>query len=236
MSHHRIDIQNLTYTYPDRTPALQDVAVQIRHGESVALIGANGAGKSTLLLHLVGILEPTAGAVRIGDLPLTRNTLPAVRRSVGMVFQNPDDQLFMPTVAEDVAFGPQNMGLPPAEVDERVHCALAQVGMVHLAERPPFRLSPGQKRAVAIATVLAMQPDILVLDEPSASLDPQARKTLVSLLQTFSHTKIIATHDLDLAREVCPRMIVLHAGRIAADGDTGALLADQALLQSCLLA
>jgi len=230
MSHHIIEINDLEYTYPDKTQALSGLSFKILHGESVAIVGANGAGKSTLLSHLIGILVPTKGTVRIGDYPLTKQTLPQIRRSVGMVFQNPDDQLFMPTVFEDVAFGPLNLGLPLQEVESRVMSALERVGAAHLRERPPYKLSSGQKRSVAIASVLSMLPDILVMDEPTSGLDPQARRQLIMLLTSFTHTKIIATHDLDLVLDVCERTIVLHNGLILADRPTMQIFSDTALL------
>jgi cobalt/nickel transport system ATP-binding protein len=235
MSHHIVEIQDLRYTYPDGTKALRGVSLRIVHGESVALVGANGAGKSTLLKHLNGCLVPEAGTVRIGGFPLTPKTLSQVRKTVGMVFQDPDDQLFMPLVREDVAFGPLNLGLPPEEVEERVRQALETVDASHLADRPPYRLSAGEKRSVAIASVLAMEPSILVMDEPSSHLDPRARRQLIRLLSSFRHTKIIATHDLDLALDLCPRTAVLREGRIAADGPTLEILQDEELLESCRL-
>jgi len=230
MSHHIVEVEHLTFAYPDGTPAVRDVSFRIEHGEAVAVVGANGAGKSTLLLHLNGYHTPSRGKVRIGDFPLTRKTVAQVRRSVGMVFQDPDDQLFMPTVREDVAFGPLNLGLPDDEVRERVDQTLALVGAEHLAGRPPFRLSGGEKRAVAIASVLAMAPDILVMDEPSAGLDPHARRQLIKLLNRFHHTRIIATHDLDLVLDVCGRTIVLHEGEITADGPTAEIFGNEELL------
>lgn len=231
MSHHIVEAIELYYSYPDATEALRDISFRITHGESVAIVGANGAGKSTLLSHLAGIVFPTAGTVRIGDYPVNDKTLPRIRRSVGMVFQNPDDQLFMPTVFDDVAFGPLNLGLPLNEVKGRVTDALTAVGASHLAGRPPYKLSGGQKRAVAIAAVLSMQPDVLVMDEPSAGLDPRARRQLITLLLSFTHTKIIATHDLDLALDVCRRTIVLHEGKVAADGLTQDIFSDRKLLE-----
>ncbi len=235
MSHHIVQVDNLVYAYPDGTEALRGVSFRITHGESVAIVGANGAGKSTLLMHLNGAVHPTSGTVRIGDYPLTRETLAEVRRTVGMIFQNADDQLFMPTVGDDVAFGPLNLGLPPEEVESRVASALETVGAAHLRDRPPYRLSGGEKRAASIATVLAMSPSILVMDEPSSNLDPRARRLLINLLGTFHHTKIIATHDLDLVLDLCPRTIVMHRGSVAADGPTGAIFADDALLERCHL-
>lgn len=233
MTHHRIEVSDLHFSYPDGTRALDGVDFLIGHGESVAIVGANGAGKSTLLAHLVGLHHPQSGTVVIGDTPVTRATLPEVRRSVGMVFQDPDDQLFMPTVGDDVAFGPLNLGLPEDVVDRRVTDALERVGASALRERPPYRLSGGEKRSVAIATVLAMEPSVLVLDEPSSNLDPRARRRLIDLLRSFRHTKLIATHDLDLAIDVCERTLVIGDGRVVADGPTVAILTDDELLESC---
>ncbi|WP_319587178.1 ABC transporter ATP-binding protein [uncultured Desulfobulbus sp.] len=235
MSHHIVEVQDLSYTYPDGTAAVRGISFRIHHGESVAVVGANGAGKSTLLLHLNGYLTPQSGTVRIGDFPLTNATLRDIRRTVGMVFQDPDDQLFMPTVYEDVAFGPLNLGLPPDEVELRVQQALARVGVAHLRERPPYKLSGGEKRAVSIATVLAMSPDILVMDEPSSNLDPRARRTLIELLTGFQHTKIIATHDLDLVLDLCNRTIVLREGQIMADGPTIEIFQNDQMLEQCHL-
>lgn len=231
MSHHIVEARALCHTYPDGHKALEEISFLITHGRSVAIVGANGAGKSTLLLHLNGCLVPTAGSVWIGDYPVTRKTLLSVRRSVGMVFQDPDDQLFMPTVFDDVAFGPLNLGLPSDEVEKRVQKALDDVGASHLKDRPPHRLSGGEKRAVAIATVLSMRPDILVMDEPTSNLDPRSRRMLIEQLNRFEHTKIIATHDLDLVMDICEETIVLKDGRIAAQGATQSLLTDKAMLE-----
>ncbi len=235
MSHHSISVCELGFAYPDGTPALEDVSFEIGHGESVAIVGANGAGKSTLLMHLNGVLSPTRGTVRIGDVPVNKDTLSDVRKSVGFVFQNPDDQLFMPTVYEDVAFGPMNLGLPPADVEARSMDALERVGAARLRDRPPYRLSGGEKRSIAIATVLAMCPNVLVLDEPSSNLDPRARRSLIELLGSFEHTKIIATHDLDLALDLCERTIVISQGSVAADGPTEVIFDDADLLDACHL-
>ena len=231
MSHHIVEATDLHYTYPDGTVGLVGVSFRITHGESVALVGENGAGKSTLLLHLNGYLTAAQGTLRIGDYPLSRKNLNSIRRSVGMVFQNPDDQLFMPTVFDDVAFGPLNLGLTRVEVEHTVTKALETVGVAHLMRRPPYKLSQGEKRLVAIATVVAMSPDILVMDEPTSSLDPRSRRRLIELLKTFHHTKIIATHDLDMALDLCERTIILHQGRITADGRTLKLFQDKNLLQ-----
>lgn len=235
MSHHIVEVKDLRYTYPDGNAALHGVSFRITHGESVAVVGANGAGKSTLLLHLNGCLIPEAGSVRIGDFPLNKKTLHHVRRTVGMIFQDPDDQLFMPLVHDDVAFGPLNLGLPPEEVELRVNDALATVGASHLKNRPPYRLSGGEKRSVAIASVLSMSPSILVMDEPTSNLDPRGRRQLINLLCTFHHTIIIATHDLDMVLDVCSRTIVLNEGRVLADGPTFDILADDDILDSSRL-
>ena len=233
MSHHIIEVAGLCYSYPDGTQALRGVSFRAVHGESVAVIGANGAGKSTLLVHLNGYLTASQGKIRIGDLPLTKGTLQEIRRTVGMIFQDPDDQLFMPTVYDDVAFGPINLGLPPDEVDARVNRALDLVEVPHLKHKPPYRLSGGEKRRVAIATVISMSPDILVLDEPTTGLDPLARRQLIGLLGNFHHTKIIASHDLDMVADLCERTIVLHEGSVRADGPTEEIFRDDALLAAC---
>lgn len=230
MSHHIVEVQDLEHTYADGAHAVRGLSFRIHHGESVAVVGANGAGKSTLLLHLNGCLTPQSGTVRIGDFPLTKETVGTIRRTVGMIFQDPDDQLFMPTVYDDVAFGPLNLGLPAADVEQRVRQALRLTGTEHLSRRPPYKLSGGEKRAVAIATVLAMSPDILVMDEPSSNLDPRARRSLIQLLAGFTHTKIIATHDLDLVLDLCERTIVLSEGKIMADGPTLAIFRNDRLL------
>ncbi len=230
MSHHIVEARDVHFDYPDGTPALAGVSFRITHGESVAVVGANGAGKSTLLLHVNGHHLPRSGTMNVGGYTLVPGTVATARRAVGMTFQDPDDQLFMPTVWEDVAFGPVNMGLPPDEVDKRSREALETVGALHLARRPPYRLSGGEKRAVAIATVLSMSPDILVMDEPTSGLDPRSRKALIGLLATFRHTKILATHDLDMALDLCTRTIVLKEGRVLADGPTASIMGDGDLL------
>ena len=235
MSHHLVELKRLGHVYPDGTAALSEVSLRITHGECVGVIGANGAGKSTLLLHLNGCLVASSGEVRVGEFPLAKATLPQIRRTVGMVFQDPDDQLFMPTVLDDVAFGPLNLGLPPAEAEERSRDALVLVGAWHLRDKPPYLLSGGEKKRVAIATVLAMSPDILVLDEPTSGLDPFARRQLMALVKDFRHTRIIASHDLDLVMDLCERTVVLHEGRIAADGETRELFRDDVLLAQCRL-
>jgi cobalt/nickel transport system ATP-binding protein len=235
MSHHKVEVHNLKHTYPDGTVALNDISFRIHHGESVAIIGANGAGKSTLLLHLIGYLTATSGEIVIGDEQLSKETLAEIRRTVGMVFQDPDDQLFMPTVFDDIAFGPLNMGLSTADVEARVMGALERVEAVELRDKPPYHLSGGEKKRVAIATVLSMLPEILVLDEPTNGLDPQARRQLIALLQAFHHTRIVTSHDLDMVLELCERTIVLHEGRVMADGPTLEIFNNAELLKTCRL-
>jgi cobalt/nickel transport system ATP-binding protein len=227
-----IEVRDLGFAYPGGAEALCGVSFRIEPGEAVGLVGCNGAGKSTLLLHLNGCLSATRGVVRIGDVPVTRQTVAAARKAVGLVFQDPDDQLFMPTVFEDVAYGPLNQGLAEEIIEARVTAALERVGMAHLHERPPHKLSAGEKRAVAIATVLAMEPDILVMDEPSSNLDPRARRRLIGWLRGFAHTRIIATHDLELVLEVCTRVLVMDAGRIVAQGPTIDVLNDGRLMSA----
>jgi cobalt/nickel transport system ATP-binding protein len=235
VSHHLVEARGLSYSYPDGTPALREVSFRLTHGESVAVVGANGAGKSTLLLLLDGLLAPTAGEARIGEIPVTAATRAQIHRTVGFVFQDADDQLFMPTVREDVAFGPLNLGLSPEEIDARVKDALETVGATHLAHRAPYRLSGGEKRAVAIAGVLAMLPSVLLLDEPSSGLDPAARRRLIGLLRSFTHTKVIATHDLDLVLDVCSRVLVMHEGAVQGDGSPEEIFGNAALLARCHL-
>ena len=225
-----VEVRGLAYSYPDGSAALRRVDLAIEPGERVALLGPNGAGKTTLVLHLNGILVPSAGEIRIGGLPVAREHLKEIRRRVGVVFQDPDDQLFMPTVRDDVGFGPANLGLRGDELDGRVAGALAAVGMSGAAGRPPHHLSFGQRRRVALATVLAMDPQVLVLDEPTSNLDPAARRDLADILVTLPVTGIIVTHDLPYALELCPRSVILNDGVIVADGPTSEVLGDAELL------
>ncbi len=226
-----LQITDLHFSYPDGHAALHGIQLCLAQGEKVALVGPNGAGKSTLMLHLNGILGDS-GAVTVAGLPLNPKTLPQIRAAVGLVFQNPDDQLFSPTVFEDVAFGPLHMGLPEAEIHIRVDAALESVRMSAYRERLSHHLSVGEKKRIAIATVLAMNPRLLVLDEPSAGLDPRARRTLIHLLRDLPITMLVSTHDLALAKELFPRMIIMDEGRIVADGPTLELLQDQGLLEA----
>lgn len=233
MSHHIIEIKDLQYIYPDGHHAIEDISFIATHGESIGIVGANGAGKSTLLMLLIGILFPTKGEVSIGHTQVTKKTLSHIRQRAGMVFQDPDDQLFTTTVYDDVAFGPRNYKLDEEEVSRRVMKALETVGIPHLKDRAPYKLSGGEKRSAAIASVLAMNPDILIMDEPTAALDPKSRRRLINLLKGFEHTKIITSHDLDLVLELCERTIVLKDGRIVSDGITNELLKDEELMDNC---
>jgi cobalt/nickel transport system ATP-binding protein len=229
--HHTLEVTDLQFTYPDGHQALFGVTLAIAPGEKVALVGPNGAGKSTLMLHFNGILEGT-GEVKVAGLKVKKETLGQVRAAVGLVFQDPDDQLFCPTVFEDVGFGPLHMQLPEAEVRQRVLAALAAVGMSDYVDRVSHHLSVGEKKRIAIATVLSMQPEILVLDEPSAGLDPRARRTLINLLRGLPQTMLISTHDIRLVAELFPRTVVMDHGRVVADDLTDAILDDAALLEA----
>lgn len=226
-----LSVNDLHFAYPDGHAALHGVSLKLCGGDKVALVGPNGAGKSTLMLHLNGILHGR-GDVEIAGMRLTRDNLPAVRAMVGLVFQNPDDQLFSPTVFEDVAFGPLHMGLPEDEVRARVDAALEAVRMSGYRERLSHHLSVGEKKRIAIATVLSMQPSLLVLDEPSAGLDPRARRTLINLLRDLPITMLVSTHDMKLVQELFPRTIVMDEGRVVADGLTQDILEDEALLMA----
>ncbi|KUO18892.1 energy-coupling factor ABC transporter ATP-binding protein [Streptomyces dysideae] len=227
-----LEVSGLAFAYPDGHQALFGVDFTIARGERVALLGPNGAGKTTLVLHLNGILTGGTGTVRVAGLPVGREHMAQIRRRVGIVFQDPDDQLFMPTVREDVAFGPAAAGLRGPELEARVDHALALVGMAAFKDRPPHHLSFGQRRRVAVATVLAMEPEILVLDEPSSNLDPASRRELADILRSLDVTVLMVTHDLPYALELCPRSLVLSDGVIAADGKTADLLADDELMRA----
>ena len=230
--HHSIEINLLSYTYPDGHQALCDVSLSIAPGEKVALVGPNGAGKSTLILHINGILRSDNGQVQVCGLDVSQANLGRVRALVGLVFQQPDDQLFSPTVYEDVAFGPLYQGLSPQEVQQRVEEALAAVHMQEYARRVSHHLSVGEKKRIAIATVLSMNPEVLVLDEPSAGLDPRARRSLIHLLNELPLTMLVSTHDIAMVAELFPRMVIMDEGSIVADGETLHLLDDTALLEA----
>jgi cobalt/nickel transport system ATP-binding protein len=226
-----IEVTDLSFSHPDGTMALDGVSLHIHEGERVALLGPNGAGKTSLVLHLNGIHTVQQGRVSVTGIPVGEGSLLDIRRRVGLVFQDPDDQLFMPTVRRDVAFGPRNLGLGEAEIDRRVDAALAAVGITDLADRPPNHLSFGQRRRAAIAGVLAMGPDILVLDEPTSNLDPAARRELAELLLTLDTTMLVVTHDLPFALQVCRRAVVLDEGEVAADGPIRSIVGDRALME-----
>lgn len=227
-----LHVHDLHYTYPDGREALRGVTLHVERGEKVALVGPNGAGKSTLMLHLNGILQPQRGLVRVDGLPVEKRNLPTIRARVGLVFQDPDDQLFSTSVFEDVAFGPLHMGYPADEVRRRAARALAMVGIPDFGPRMPHHLSVGERKRVAIATVLSMDPSILVLDEPTAGLDPRGRRSLINLLRDLPATMLVSTHDMRLVAELFPRTIVLDGGVVVADGPTEAILADAALLEA----
>lgn len=224
-----LTVNDLHFSYPDGHVALNGISLKLYEGDKVALVGPNGAGKSTLMLHLNGILGGK-GEVEIAGMRLTRDNLPAIRARVGLVFQNPDDQLFSPTVFEDVAFGPLHMGLPEAEVRTRVDAALEAVRMTAYRDRLSHHLSVGEKKRIAIATVLSMNPSLLVLDEPSAGLDPRARRTLINLLRDLPITMLVSTHDMAMVKELFPRTVVVDEGRVVADGSTADILENEALL------
>jgi cobalt/nickel transport system ATP-binding protein len=224
-----VQVHDLHFSYPDGHVALRGVSLKLCPGDKVALVGPNGAGKSTLMLHLNGILDGR-GSIDVGGMRLSHDNLPVIRAMVGLVFQNPDDQLFSPTVFEDVAFGPLHMGLAEAEVITRVDAALEAVRMSSYRDRLSHHLSVGEKKRIAIATVLSMEPKILILDEPSAGLDPRARRTLINLLRELPITMLVSTHDMKLVQELFPRTIVMDHGQIVADGDTNEILQNEPLL------
>ncbi|MDD7651070.1 MAG: ABC transporter ATP-binding protein [Candidatus Faecousia sp.] len=228
-----MNVEHLKLVYPDGTCAVDDLSLTLADGESVALVGANGAGKTSLLLSLVGVLGLAGGSIRVDEVTLGKKTLDEIRRRVGLVFQNPDDQLFMPVIREDVAFGPRNFGHSPEETEKIVADTLETLGISHLGDKSPTKMSGGEKRMAAIATVLAMDPRVMLFDEPTAFLDPRARRKLIRLLNRLPHTKLIATHDLPFACEVCTRVVILQHGQIAAQGDPKTLLYDEALMDRC---
>jgi cobalt/nickel transport system ATP-binding protein len=232
MSHATLDVRDLWFAYPDGHRALDDISMRVEEGERVALLGPNGAGKTTLVLHLNGVLRAQRGEVRVGGLPVEDHNLKEIRRRVGIVFQDPDDQLFMPTVRDDVAFGPANLGIRGEALDARVESALRAVGMEQFVDRPPHHLSFGQRRRVAVATVLAMDPQVLVLDEPSSNLDPAARRELADIVRSLDLTVFMVTHDLPYALELCPRSLVMNEGRIVADGPTPLILSNAELMEA----
>ncbi|TFG81435.1 MAG: ABC transporter ATP-binding protein [Erysipelotrichales bacterium] len=225
-------INHLSVIYPDKTIAVDQIDLLIPSEENIALIGANGAGKTSLLLSLVGVV-PSEGEIIVDEIRLDKHNLGEIRRRVGVVFQNPDNQLFMPTIFDDVAFGLRNYGVPENQIEEKVDYYLNALGILHLKHRSPLKLSGGEKRIAAIATILAMEPSIMLFDEPTAFLDPKARRNLIVLLNQLPHTKLIASHDLSFVAEVCDRAIVLKNGKIAADGKPSDLIYNQKLMDDC---
>jgi cobalt/nickel transport system ATP-binding protein len=232
MSHHFIKISDLEFTYPDGTNALKNINIFISHGESIAILGENGAGKSTLLKHLNGTILPQKGEIDIGGILITKKTLKKIRATVGIVFQNTDNQLFMPTVYDNVAFAPKSIGVEAEQLKQIVKKALEDVEALDLLEKHPFKLSGGEKRKVCIASVIAISPEILVLDEPTAEISPKSIGSLAKILNNFSHTKIVSTHNLKFAEAVCNRFIVLKKGEIIYDGNFEKLFSDKKLLDS----
>ena len=231
MSQHYISCEGVSFSYPDGKLAINDISLRVEHGESVGIIGANGMGKSTFLRMLVGLHLAFTGNIIIGDIPIKKKTLPSIRERVGYVFQDSDSQLFMPNAYENIAFAPRNYGLNEEDVNVRVEAALRKVGIEHLREKPIYKMSGGEKKAVSIATILSIKPDIILMDEPSIALDPKARRRLINLLKAFDHTKIIATHDLDLVMETCTRTIIINDGQVIKDGITKDILSNKELLE-----
>ena len=228
-----IEIKDLYYKYPDGYEALKGIDLTLHKGQSLGIVGSNGAGKSTLLLQLTGINRPSSGKIEINSLEVNKKNLAQIRKDIGFVFQNPEDQLFTTSIYEDVAFGPKNYKLSRQEVDKRVTESLEKVGILELKNRAPYRLSGGQKNLAAIATAISMEPSILIMDEPTSALDPKSRRKLINLLNSFDYTKIIASHDLDMILDTCERTIVLKNGQIVADGDTQIILLDRDLMEEC---
>lgn len=228
----RIEITNMTYAYMKGVTVLDGISLGVGEHESVGLVGANGAGKSTLLKILVGLNPGFSGSVKIDGLPVEKNTLPKIRQKIGYVFQDADSQLFMTTVSEDVAFGPRNYGLPESEVAARTNAALQMTGITHIKDRPIMRLSGGEKKLAQIATILSMEPEILLLDEPSIALDPRNRRNIINILNNIQATKIIASHDLDMIMDTCSRTVLMAGGWIIADGPTEKILRDKDLLEA----
>lgn len=227
-----LTVKELSVVYPDRTQALSKLTFTLPERENIALIGANGAGKTSLILSLVGVLA-SQGDIRVDGMLLERRTLKMVRSRIGVVFQNPDDQLFMPTIYEDIAFGLKNQGIAPAEIERRIEACLNLLQIVHLKGKTALKLSGGEKRMAALATVLVMNPSVMLFDEPTAFLDPKARRRLIQVLKSLPQSKLIATHDLKFAEQVCERSLLLKEGRIFADGRTKELLYDQVLMENC---
>ena len=231
MSHIRIDLEQVSFGYEKEQTILKNISFSVKEHETVGLIGANGAGKSTLLKLIVGLYLNFSGSIRVEDIPVEKRTLSKIRERIGYVFQDSESQLFMPTVYEDVAFAPRNYGLSEEEVDRRVKEALEAVQIMHLKDKPIYKMSGGEKKLASIATILSMTPDIILMDEPTIALDPKNRRNLIQILNQFDHLKIIASHDLDMVLDTCERTILLADGQIVADGETEKILRDKALLE-----
>ncbi len=225
-----LKIQNVSVTYPDGKVAVDRFSLEMKEGERLALVGANGAGKSSLMLAVEGIL-PSSGTISVNGVLLEKKTVETIRKNVGMLFQNPDDQLFMATIYDDIAFGPRNLGLDEKSVQYRVEDRLKLLGIEHLKNKTAMKLSGGEKRMAALATVLAMKPSVMLLDEPTAFLDPRARRNLIQVLNRLPHTMLIATHDLMFAQEVCKRAVIMKEGKMFVSGDTDVLLKNEKLMQ-----
>ena len=232
MSHIHIDIENLNFAYEKDHPVLSDITLHFAETESIGIVGANGVGKSTLLKLLVGLELGFEGSIRVEEIPVEKETLPKIREKIGYVFQDADSQLFMTTVAEDVAFAPRNYGLPEEEVQRRVADALEQTGITDLKDKAVYKLSGGEKKSASIATILSMTPDILLMDEPSAALDPKNRRNLIGIIDRFDHLKILTSHDLDFIWDTCSRVILMNGGRVIADGPAKEILSDKELLEA----
>ena len=231
MSHIHIDIENLSFSYDRKHPVLDNISFHAGEREAIGLIGANGVGKSTLLKILVGLETGFSGSVRVEEMPLSKETIGKIREKIGYVFQDSDSQLFMTTVAEDVAFAPRNYGLPEEEVQHRVDNALAMTGIEYLRDKAIYKMSGGEKKLASIATILSMTPDIILMDEPSAALDPRNRRNLIRIINGFEHLKILTSHDLDFIYDTCPRTILMNRGTIIADGPSEEILRNKELLE-----
>lgn len=231
MSHIHIDIENVSFGYEKEKDILKDINIHAAENDSIGLVGANGVGKSTLLKLLVGLNLGFSGSIRVEEIPVQKQTLPLIREKIGYVFQDSDSQLFMSTAYEDIAFAPRNYGLSEAEVEKRVAHALEMTGITHLKDKQIYKMSGGEKKLVSIATILSMTPDIILMDEPSIALDPRNRRNLIHVLNSFSHLKIIASHDLDMVLDTCSRTILMAGGTVIRDGPTREILTDKELLE-----
>lgn len=232
MSHIHVDVENLSFSYEKSYPILKNITFTAKENESIGIIGANGVGKSTILKLLVGLNLNYEGSIKIEDIPIQKSTLSRIRERIGYVFQDSDNQLFMPNVYEEIAFAPRNYGLSEKEVEMRVNYALKKVHIENLRDKQIYKMSGGEKKLVSIATIFAMNPDVILMDEPTIALDPRNRRNLINILNEFEHLKIIASHDLDMILDTCTRTILICEGRIVRDGDTKSILKDKELLEA----